>query len=121
MKNPHKLCLPPGTVRKDFAKILAADILDRIAEYPPFFQKVWLVCALIPEGGTMSYGEVARKAGSPKAARAVGMALKKNPFAPAVPCHRVIGGDGKLVGFSGPGGLKQKAELLKKEKALFKS
>lgn len=91
-------------------------IIDKIKKYPPFYQKVWMACARIPAGKTMSYGELAKRIGHPGAARAVGQALAKNPFAPAVPCHRVIRKDGKMGGYSGSGGIKKKQELLSGEK-----
>ncbi|OGS63640.1 MAG: 6-O-methylguanine DNA methyltransferase [Elusimicrobia bacterium RIFOXYB2_FULL_62_6] len=84
--------------------------------YTPFQRAVWRACMAIPAGETRSYGWIARRIGRPGAARAVGSALGKNPFAPAVPCHRVISSDGSLGGFSAPGGLKTKARLLAKEK-----
>lgn len=68
----------------------------------------------IPEGETRSYGWVAREIGRPKAARAVGNALNRNPFAPEVPCHRVINGDGTIGGFGR--GIAKKQELLNREK-----
>jgi methylated-DNA-[protein]-cysteine S-methyltransferase len=81
---------------------------------PPFRRKVLLEAAKIPCGQTTSYGELARRVGSPRAARAVGQAMARNPVAPIVPCHRVIGADGSLVGFGG--GLEAKARLLKMER-----
>lgn len=79
------------------------------------FQKdVWRVLLGIPYGVTWSYKQVAEKAGSPKAARAVGMANNRNPIAIIIPCHRVIGADGKLVGYGG--GLHIKRYLLDMEK-----
>lgn len=78
-----------------------------------FQLRVWSVLQTIPYGATASYGEVARAAGSPKGARAVGMANHVNPVAIIVPCHRVIGADGKLVGFGG--GLDKKRYLLDME------
>ena len=79
------------------------------------FQKnVWRVLQAIPYGETWSYKKVAEKAGSPKAARAVGMANNRNPIAVFIPCHRVIGADGKLVGYGG--GLHIKEYLLNLEK-----
>jgi methylated-DNA-[protein]-cysteine S-methyltransferase len=80
-----------------------------------FRKQVWQAARLIPCGETRSYGWVARQIGKPKAARAVGQALGKNPFLIVVPCHRVIAGDGTLGGFGG--GLEMKKTLLELEKA----
>jgi len=87
-------------------------------DYPPFYQAVWKACAEIPAGSVRTYGWIARRIGRPRAARAVGRALAKNPFAPVVPCHRVVGADGALTGFSAPGGLKAKRRLLEREGTL---
>ena len=86
--------------------------------HPPFYQAVWKACAEIPKGQVRTYGWLARRIGKPKAARAVGQALGRNPFAPTVPCHRVVGADGNLTGFSAPGGVAAKRRLLIKEGAL---
>lgn len=80
-----------------------------------FTRKALQVCARIPYGKTLSYGEVAARAGSPGAARAVGQAMSKNPFPIVVPCHRVLASNGKLGGFSG--GLHFKRALLDLEGA----
>lgn len=66
-----------------------------------FQLKVWRALLDIPYGETRSYGEIARTIGDPKAARAVGLAVNQNPIVIMVPCHRVIGADGKLVGYNG--------------------
>ncbi len=79
-----------------------------------FQQKVWRALQLIPYGQTRSYRQIAKAAGNEKAARAVGMANNRNPLAIVIPCHRVIGSDGKLVGYGG--GLDKKAYLLDLEK-----
>ena len=71
----------------------------------------------ISRGQTRSYKWIAAQAGRPGATRAAGSALGKNPFAPIVPCHRVIKSDGTIGGFSAPGGLASKLRLLRKEKA----
>ncbi|QQR79918.1 MAG: MGMT family protein [Deltaproteobacteria bacterium] len=84
----------------------------------PFQKKVWKALLEIPRGKVKTYSWIAKKIGHPKAVRAVGSAVGKNPFAPEVPCHRVIRSDGKLGGYSGIGGIKTKRDLLKK-KALF--
>jgi O-6-methylguanine DNA methyltransferase len=95
-----------------------AQVIEKMKMYTPFQQAVWRACMTIPAGQTRSYGWIAKKIGKPGAARAVGSALGKNPFAPVVPCHRVIKSDGTLGGFSAPGGLGVKLALLKKEKAV---
>ena len=77
-----------------------------------FNQKVWALCARVPAGKVTTYGEIA-KALNCKAYRAVGNALNKNPYAPAVPCHRVVGSSGALTGFAG--GLAKKKALLARE------
>lgn len=83
--------------------------------YPEFYQKVWLACASIPKGETRTYGQIARQIGRPRAARAVGQALAKNPFAPRVPCHRVVGKSGQLTGYSAAGGINAKFRVLIRE------
>jgi len=90
------------------------------AEYPPFFKRVWDECLKIPAGETRSYGQIATAAGSPRGARAAAMALKHNPFAPYVPCHRVICSDGSAGGYSGPGGIETKLKLLNSEGVFFR-
>lgn len=86
-----------------------------LSSLPLFYQLVYLKAQEIPYGETRSYQWVATQVGNPKAARAVGQALKNNPFLVVVPCHRVIRSDGSLGGWSGPEGLKEK--LLKLEGA----
>ncbi|MBI4386599.1 MAG: MGMT family protein [Elusimicrobia bacterium] len=93
-------------------------VMEAMKRYPPFYQKVWRACARIPRGQVRTYGWIARRLGSPKAARAVGQALAKNPFSPAVPCHRVIGASGRMTGFSAPGGTAAKRRMLEREGAL---
>jgi methylated-DNA-[protein]-cysteine S-methyltransferase len=75
-----------------------------------FRRKIWERMAEIPYGRTESYGDLARRAGSPKAARAAGGACNKNPFMIIIPCHRVVGSGGSLTGYAG--GLKAKKFLL---------
>ena len=94
---------------------LTSTILEKMSSYPVFYQKVWKACAQIPKGEVRTYGWIARKIGNPKAARAVGRALAENPFAPVVPCHRVIAANGDLRGFSAPGGIAAKRKLLMSE------
>lgn len=78
-----------------------------------FQKKVWTEMAKIPFGEKISYGELAEKSGSPKGARAVGLACNKNKIPIIIPCHRVVGKNGNLTGFAG--GLDIKAQLLKLE------
>lgn len=79
------------------------------------FQKaVWEATRKIPKGKVTTYAAIARLIGRPKAVRAVGNALNKNPYAPAVPCHRVVKSDGSLGGFAG--GAKKKKVMLEKER-----
>ena len=115
---------PPASLRRTIAALTdllggkGADLspavldMDRIS---PFHRKVYEVARTIVAGETMSYGAVAAAAGSPGAARAVGQALGRNPFALVVPCHRVVGAGGKLGGFSANGGVITKARLLSLE------
>lgn len=79
-----------------------------------FQLKVWNALLAIPYGHTTTYGDLARQLGDIKAVRAVGVALNKNPISIIVPCHRIIGGSGKLVGFAG--GLKNKSILIDLER-----
>lgn len=79
----------------------------------PFKEKIFNIVRKIPKGKTMTYKEVALKAGRPRAFRAVGNILNTN-YDPKIPCHRVVRSDGKTGGWNR--GMKQKAELLKKEK-----
>lgn len=84
-----------------------------------FREKVYEIVRKIPKGRVMSYGQVAKMAGKPKAWRTVGMLMAKNPFIPEVPCHRVIAADGSLRGYSGKGGILAKGEMLLVEGVLF--
>lgn len=79
----------------------------------PFRQKVWAALTAIPYGETRSYKQIAEAVGCPKGCRAVGMANNRNPIAIVIPCHRVIGADGALVGYGG--GLAVKEVLLRLE------
>lgn len=88
-------------------------------KYTPFQQRVLKAICSIPKGRVMTYGQVAAKIGNPRAARAVGAALKANQDAPTVPCHRVVG-SGNLGGYSGRGGVRSKIKLLKSEGCNFK-
>ena len=80
-----------------------------------FQLKVWAYLSKIPRGRVKTYLQVAKAIGKPLAVRAVANAIGKNPYAPKIPCHRVIRSDGSLGGYSGKGGVKTKRFLLQKE------
>jgi methylated-DNA-[protein]-cysteine S-methyltransferase len=113
----------PERPNRDFAKELDAYFAGnlkafkqkvRFAVGTPFQHKVWLALKKIPPGSTRSYKWIAAHVGRPKAARAAGSALGRNPLPIILPCHRIIASDGTLGGFSG--GLKTKEFLLRLEK-----
>lgn len=87
------------------------------SDYTDFQRRIVRACRRIPYGCTSSYGELAAKAGSPRAARAVGNVMANNPVALVVPCHRVVGSGGALGGYSAPNGLRMKRRLLALEAA----
>ena len=80
-----------------------------------FQLKVWNYLKKIPKGKVITYLDLAKAIKMPKAVRAVANAVGKNPYPPKIPCHRVIRSDGKLGGYSAPGGIKIKKKLLKME------
>jgi len=98
------------TIQPDLASRLEAyfdgDAVD-FADVPlpekagAFTRRCWQVCRSIPSGHTISYGELAKRAGSPSAARAAGQAMRRNPIAVIVPCHRVVNFKGELHGYAG--------------------
>ncbi|MBV8380304.1 MAG: methylated-DNA--[protein]-cysteine S-methyltransferase [Paucibacter sp.] len=94
----------------DLNELLAVPLADE--HLPPFQREVLALTRRIPIGGSLEYGEVARQLGQPDAARSVGQAEGHNPFAPIVPCHRVVAAVVGQGGFSAHGGLKTKARLL---------
>jgi methylated-DNA-[protein]-cysteine S-methyltransferase len=82
----------------------------------PFQRRVWDELRTIPRGTTVTYAELAARIGMPRAARAVGAAVARNPISIVVPCHRVVGADGSLTGYAG--GVERKRALLALEGAL---
>lgn len=84
-----------------------------------FARRVWQQCRSIPGGATITYGELAMEIGRPRAVRAVAQALARNPIPILIPCHRVIGADGSLCGFSAPGGTDTKRKLLLMEREFY--
>jgi methylated-DNA-[protein]-cysteine S-methyltransferase len=126
----HPLRIQPRWQRDDDA---FADVRNQLEEYfagerstfelkmhlegTAFQRTVWHALTEIPYGETISYGELARRIGRPDRARAVGTANGQNPIAVIVPCHRVIGANGKLVGYGG--GLDNKRRLLELESGVL--
>jgi methylated-DNA-[protein]-cysteine S-methyltransferase len=119
---------PPAFVQEAIVriqKLLAGehdDLCDLPLELdgvPEFHRRVYEVTRAIPPGEVLTYGEVARRLGDPGASRAVGQALGKNPFAPVIPCHRVLAAGGRSGGFSAEGGANTKLRMLEIEKARF--
>jgi len=96
-----------------FAGELRAFDLRLAPRGTPFQQEVWRALGTVPFGRTVSYAEIARRIGRPDAVRAVGAANGRNPIPIVIPCHRVIGSDGRLVGYGG--GIGVKAALLEHE------
>jgi methylated-DNA-[protein]-cysteine S-methyltransferase len=86
-----------------------------LAGQSPFREQALRQCSRIPFGQVITYGQLAARAGNPNAARAAGGAMANNPIALVIPCHRVVGSDRGLHGFSSPGGLRTKAVLLRHE------
>ncbi|HEY0600613.1 methylated-DNA--[protein]-cysteine S-methyltransferase [Brevundimonas sp.] len=116
----------PAAVARTIAAYFAGDrealtrtpwSLEGAAAGDGFQARVWRALAEVPAGVTISYGEMARRAGEPGAAQAAGVALNRNPIPLVLACHRVIGADGALVGFGG--GLERKGWLLRHEGALL--
>ena len=93
------------------------DVPLDMAGVPPFNQRVYALSRRIRPGTWLTYGEVAKQLGEPGAARAVGQALGHNPFAPIVPCHRILAANGRTGGFSANGGAQTKMRLLEIEGA----
>lgn len=89
--------------------------------FPEFQKKVLKLAYDIPFGSVETYGQLALRKGDPKSSRAVGAALGKNPIPIVIPCHRVVGADGSMHGYSAPGGLATKAWLLRLEGHSFLS
>ncbi len=85
-----------------------------------FKDKIYRLTKQIPKGKVATYGQLAKLAGNPKASRAVGVCMKTNPFAPIVPCHRVVAYNGSLTGYSGGNGISTKKDMLLGEGVKFK-
>lgn len=114
LENPEALQETIRQLRAYFSGELEAFDLKLAPKGTPFQLNVWKLLCDIPYGQTISYGELARRAGNPNASRAVGLANGSNPISIVVPCHRVIGSNGKLTGYGG--GLPNKEKLLALER-----
>ncbi|MBC8309096.1 MAG: methylated-DNA--[protein]-cysteine S-methyltransferase [Phycisphaerales bacterium] len=121
---------PTKKLAQQFADYFDGKLVEKfdapIPDSTPFTQKCWVACRAIPYGETITYAELAKHAGSPKAMRAAGQAMRKNPLTLITPCHRVISGTGHLHGYSGSTDLegmelKRKQYLLDLEKGIMKS
>lgn len=85
-----------------------------------FTEKIYKLARKIPQGKVATYGQLAKLAGNPRAARAVGMAMRCNPDIPKTPCHRVVASDGSLTGYSAGQGISTKRKMLEGEGVSFK-
>jgi methylated-DNA-[protein]-cysteine S-methyltransferase len=119
--------VPPPAVRRAI-DVVAASLRGEPADLstveldmtgvPEFHRRVYEVARAIPAGSTLTYGDIATRLAAPGSARAVGQALGRNPFAPVVPCHRILAAGGKTGGFSAGGGVATKLRILAIEGAL---
>jgi methylated-DNA-[protein]-cysteine S-methyltransferase len=119
---PHDVAAAIAAIRALFAGAADVDLstlpLD-VDEVTPFDRSVYEVARRIPRGATMTYGEIAAAIGQPGVSRAIGQSLGRNPFPPIVPCHRVVGANGAIGGFSAHGGAASKRRLLEIEGVRF--
>ena len=88
--------------------------LEECTEITPFQRRVYMEVLNVPPGATITYGELAQRIGC-RSAQAVGQALKRNPFAPEVPCHRVVASNGSIGGYLG----KRKGEMIDRKRTLL--
>jgi methylated-DNA-[protein]-cysteine S-methyltransferase len=96
------------------------DVPLDLSAVTPFRRRILELIRVIPYGEVWTYGQVATLAGAPGAARAVGGAMASNPLPVVIPCHRVVAGDGRLTGYTAPGGIGSKEYLLRLEDVEFK-
>ena len=117
---------PPPAMQAVVDRVLAllagqrvdlSDVPLDFGDAPEFHQRAYAVARTVPPGQTITYGEIARRLGAPQESREVGQAMGKNPIAILMPCHRVLGADGKMGGFSATGGVAIKRRILEIEGA----
>lgn len=122
-KIPQEMKVYETPILKEAARQLKSYVEGDLKEFSlplepqgtPFMKNVWLKLCEIPYGKTVSYKSIATKMGNPNASRAIGLANNRNPIPIFIPCHRVIGADGSLIGYRG--GIKLKKTLLDMESA----
>lgn len=114
--NPKLCAKARRQLEEYFAGRRKAFSLPLSLKLTPFQKAVFHALCDVPYGETVSYGELAGRIGRPRAARAVGQALRRNPVPIVIPCHRVLGADGSLTGYAGPSHTSYKAWLLEHEK-----
>ncbi|GEM80821.1 methylated-DNA--[protein]-cysteine S-methyltransferase [Vibrio superstes] len=119
-ENPDELCLKASHQLDEYfaGDRRSFDLPLQSKQGTEFQRKAWTALTTIPYGETISYGEQAKRMDNPKAVRAVGGANGKNPFSIVVPCHRVIGANGTLTGYTG--GMNRKEWLLNFESSVLK-
>lgn len=118
LRAPRAVAVAHSELDQYFAgKRRAFDLPVDLRGQAPFTISVLGELAKVPYGHTRTYGELATSAGSPKAARAVGMVMNRNPLPIVLPCHRIVGASGSLVGYGG--GLERKEQLLRLEGAML--
>ena len=116
-RDPH-LLLAREELRQYFAgELRNFTVTVDLSRWQGFTARVYVALRAVPYGETITYGELARRAGQPAAARAVGRIMANNPLPIILPCHRVIAANGALTGYSGDGGIATKEFLLNHEKA----
>ena len=128
---PNAIETPPSALAQQaidgVTALLRGDAVDLsllpldLRGVPALHARIYDIVRRIPCGRTLSYGQVAEQLGERQLARAVGQAMARNPFAPVVPCHRVLGANGQPGGFSARGGLRTKLQLLLIERAQLSS
>ena len=118
LRAPRAVSVAHGELDEYFAgRRRAFDLPVDLRGQPGFAVSVLAELAKVPYGHTQTYGELAARAGNPKAARAVGMVMNRNPLPIVLPCHRIVGASGSLVGYGG--GLERKEQLLRLEGAIL--
>jgi O-6-methylguanine DNA methyltransferase len=112
-RNPDRLAPLWAELERFFAgEPVDFDFPVDLSALTPFQQAVLEATRAIPPGQVMTYGQIAAAVGRPRASRAVGQALRRNPVPFVIPCHRVVGSDGSMRGYGGPSGVQLKEQLL---------